>query len=345
MLRRRPKLKRLKDQTIVITGASSGIGLATARLAAQRGARVVLSSRNEADLRRVTDEITSAGGRATFVVADVSNPDELDAVAAAAVAEFGHIDTWINNAGISVYGKLDEVPLEDKRRVFDVNFWGMVHGCRTALRYLRTRGGVIINIGSIASDIALPLQGIYSASKHAVRGYTDALRMEIEHDRMPVAVTLIKPAAIDTPYVEHARNYMDAAPTLPPPVYAPEVVARAILRCAEKPMREVIVGGAGRAFTLLGNISPRLTDKYMQRAMFIQQKDYEARNRTMDSLYAPKRDGREQGPYDGYVMQTSAYTGAAMSGTFRAMALIAAAAVFAAGARRVSGSASPQPPG
>ena len=334
MQRSRPKLKKLHQQTIVITGASSGIGLATAQLAARGGARVVLSSRNEQVLRRITNEITAAGGRAIFAVADVANPAELDRVAEAAVDAFGGIDTWVNNAGISIYGKLTEVPMEDKKRLFDVNFWGVVNGCRTAVRRMRDHGGVIVNIGSIVSDQAFPLQGIYVASKHAVQGYTNALRMELEHDRLPIAVSLVKPSAIDTPYLEHARNYMDAAPSFPPPVYAPEVVARTILRCAEKPVRDITVGGGGRMMTLIGALAPRTTDRYFEHTMFEQQKDYEGRNRTMDSLYAPKRDGRTTGPYDGRVMQSSAYTRAAMSDVTRVLPWFAAAAVIAATVRR-----------
>jgi short-subunit dehydrogenase len=335
MLRRRFRPKKLSDQTIVITGASSGIGLATAQMAAQRGARVVLTSRNKDELERVTREITAAGGRAVYKVADVANPDEVDAVAVEALRAFGVIDTWVNNAGISIYGKLTSVPMADKKRLFDVNFWGVVNGCRTAVRHLAAGGGTIINIGSIVSDRAIPLQGIYSASKHAVRGYTSALRMELEHDRVPVAVSLVKPSAIDTPYLEHARNYMEAAPSFPPPVYAPEVVARTILQCAERPVRDITVGGGGRMMTLMGAVAPGLTDKYMQRAMFAQQKDPDGRNRTMDSLYRPKRDGRRTGPYAGHVMQSSAYTGAMMSSVARALPWLAAAAVFAAGVRRV----------
>ena len=133
---------------------------------------------------------------------------------------------------------------------------------------MKDRGGVLINIGSEVSDIAIPLQGIYSASKHAVLGYTDALRMELEHDKIPISVTLVKPSAINTPYVEHARNYMDEAPTLPPPIYGPEVVADAILRCAVKRVREVTVGGGGRATAVLGMVAPRTMDLYMERAMF-----------------------------------------------------------------------------
>jgi NAD(P)-dependent dehydrogenase (short-subunit alcohol dehydrogenase family) len=333
MLNRSPKLKRLRDQTIVITGASSGIGLATARMAAERGARVVLSSRNEEDLRHACDQICGAGGRAIYVVADVADPAAMDRVGETAVREFGGFDTWVNNAGVSVYGKLTEMPIEDKRRLFDTNFWGVVYGCRTAVKHLRSTGGVIINIGSIVSDRAVPLQGIYSASKHAVQGYTDALRMELEHDGLPVWVTLVKPAAIDTPYVEHARNYMDKAPALPPPVYAPEVVAETILRCAEKRVREITVGGAGRMMTVMGMVAPRTTDIYMESAMFEQQKDPERPRRQAGSLYAPKDDGRTRGPYRGHVMHSSVYTRAMLSDVGRALPFIAAGLAIAAGVR------------
>jgi NAD(P)-dependent dehydrogenase (short-subunit alcohol dehydrogenase family) len=336
MLNRSPKLKRLRDQTIVITGASSGIGLATARMAAERGARVVLSSRNEEDLRHACDQICGAGGRAIYVVADVADPAAMDRVGETAVREFGGFDTWVNNAGVSVYGKLTEMPIEDKRRLFDTNFWGVVYGCRTAVKHLRSTGGVIINIGSIVSDRAVPLQGIYSASKHAVQGYTDALRMELEHDGLPVWVTLVKPAAIDTPYVEHARNYMDKAPALPPPVYAPEVVAETILRCAEKRVREITVGGAGRMMTVMGMVAPRTTDIYMESAMFEQQKDPERPRRQAGSLYAPKDDGRTRGPYRGHVMQSSVYTRAMLSDVGRALPFIAAGLAIAAGVRSLN---------
>jgi short-subunit dehydrogenase len=336
MLRRGWKPKRLRDQVIVITGASSGIGLATARMAARRGARIVLTSRNESDLGRAAEDINMHGGRAIHVVADVAVTEDLDRVAAAAIAEFGGFDTWVNNAGVSIYGRLTDVPMEDKRRLFDTNFWGVVNGCRVAVRHFSRRGGgTIINIGSVVSDLAIPLQGMYSASKHAVRGYTDALRMELEHDRLPITVTLVKPASINTPFVDHARNYMADAPTLPPPVYAPEVVARAILRCAERRIREVTVGGGGRAQTALGHFAPRATDIYMERALYRQQKDPTRSTPAVDSLYAPAQDGDADGPYSGHVMRSSLYTRAVMSDAARAMPFLAAAAVFAAGLSRL----------
>jgi short-subunit dehydrogenase len=250
------------------------------------------------------------------------------------VAEFGGFDTWVNNAGVSIYGKLTDVPMEDKKRLFDTNFWGVVNGCRVAVRHFTRRGGTIINIGSVVSDRAIPLQGMYSASKHAVRGYTDALRMELEHDRLPITVPLVKPASINTPFVDHARNYMADAPTLPPPVYAPEVVADAILRCAERRIREITVGGGGRALTAFGQLAPRTMDKYMERTMFSQQKDPDRSVASVDSLYSPTRDGDASGPYDGHVMRSSLYTRAVMSDVTRALPFVAAGAVFAAGLKR-----------
>ncbi len=330
-----PKLKRIKDQVIVITGASSGIGLSTARMAAKRGARVVLTARNDADLRSVTDEIRAGGARAIAVTADVANEADMDRVADAAVREFGTIDTWVNNAGLSIYGKLIDIPLQDKRRLFDVNFWGVVHGCRTAVRVLKQHGGALINIGSEVSDRAIPLQGIYSASKHAVAGYTDALRMELEHDGLPISVTLVKPSATNTPFPEHARNYMEeGVPALPPPIYAPEVVADAILKCAEKPIREVQVGGSGKVHVLMGRLAPRLTDRYMERAMFDQQKTRDRTQPREGSLERPQRDGRERGPYRGRVLKSSAYTKAVLSDLTRVAPIVAAGLALAATARR-----------
>ena len=240
------RLKPLSDQVIVITGASSGIGLATAEMAADAGARVILSSRNEEDLLHAVNRIRQNGGRAFHIVADVADSEAVEAIGALAIEQFGALDTWVNTAGVGMYGKLTESPLRDERRLFEVDFWGVVHGCRTAVRHLRDGGGAIINVGSVASDRTAPLVGIYFAAKHAVKGYTDALRMELEYEGLPISVALVKPASIDTPFIEHGRSQMNAEPEFSPPVYPPEEVARAILKCAEYPMRDVLVGGATR---------------------------------------------------------------------------------------------------
>src|SRR5690349_9696061 len=150
------KLKRLDKQVIVITGASSGIGLATAEMAVRRGARVVLAARSDEELRDICERLNRKGRRATHIAADVADDAQVQRIADHAVAEFGGFDTWVNNAGISIYGKLVDVPMAEKRRVFETNFWGVVYGCKAAVKHLRERGGCIINIGSEVSDIVVP---------------------------------------------------------------------------------------------------------------------------------------------------------------------------------------------
>jgi NAD(P)-dependent dehydrogenase (short-subunit alcohol dehydrogenase family) len=319
----------LHEQVMVITGASSGIGLATARLAASKGARVVVAAREASELQTLVDEIRNDGGQAIAVPTDVADAAAVDRLAEAAIGAFGHIDTWVNNAGVSMYGRLIDQPLEDKRRLFDTNFWGVVHGCRSAIRQMRTRGGTIINVGSMVSDRAAPLQGAYNASKHAVKGYTDTLRMELEHDGIPIAVTLVKPAAIDTPFFEHARSYMTEEPAPPPPVYAAETVARAICTCAERPVRDITVGGAGRVISVMGMLAPRTTDAYMKATMFSQQKS-DRPNDHRDGLEAASGEGRVSGDYEGHVMQSSAYTRAMLSDVGRVLPLAVAGAAIAA---------------
>ena len=307
------QLKKLNEQVIVITGASSGIGLVTARMAAKAGARLVLAARSEEALRQLTDEIKDAGGEAIFVVADVGREEDVREIADAALHRFGGFNTWVNNAGVSIYGKLSEVPVEDLRHLFETNFWGVVYGSLAAARHLRGRGGAIINIGSTLSDRAIPIQGMYSASKHAVKGFTDALRMELEADGAPVSVTLIKPGAIDTPYPHHAKNYMEAEPTVPPPVYAPEVVAEAILHCAEHPERDVFAGGGGKAISMTEKYAPRLTDKVMEWTMTEMQKsDEPPRPREDNGLDRPSGQLEERGGGHAYVAETSLYTKASL---------------------------------
>ena len=301
------KLKKLSDQVIVITGASSGIGLVTARMAAKRGARLILNARNADALERLCDEINQKGEQAVPVAGDVGSFDDVHKIANEAIRRFGGFDTWVNNAGVSIYGRMLDQSLDDQRRLFDTNYWGVVHGSMVACAHLRNNGGALINIGSVLSDVAIPIQGTYCATKHAVKGYTDALRLELEEEGAPISVTLIKPSTIDTPYIDHAKNLMPVEPLNPPPVYAPEPVAEAILHCAEYPERDVIVGGAGKVLAEAGHYAPRMTDKVLASMMFdVQQSDRP--NNRRDSLYAPSNDGKERGGYPGHVAESSIYT-------------------------------------
>ncbi|HYE61084.1 MAG TPA: SDR family oxidoreductase [Phycisphaerales bacterium] len=320
------KLKKLDQQVIVITGGTSGIGLVTARLAAKKGAKLVIAARNEQALRELQDELASSGTDAVCVLADVANEHEVERIAATATEAYGGFDTWINNAGVSVYGRLEDVPAEDHRRLFETNFWGLVYGSLTAAKLLKQRGGAIINIGSVLSDRAIPLQGMYSASKHAVKGFTDALRMELEEEGSPVSVTLIKPSAIDTPYTKHAKNYMDSEPKNPAPVYAPEVVARTILYCCENPQRDVTVGAGGKILSTIGAVAPRLTDKVMEGMFFQGQKRSEPNRGDQDSLHEPSgRDLEERGEYPGHVSESSLYTAMRLHPLMASVAVLGAA--------------------
>jgi NAD(P)-dependent dehydrogenase (short-subunit alcohol dehydrogenase family) len=322
------ELKPIKDQVVVITGASSGIGLATAFEAARRGAKVVLASRDEADIHAAADRITRDGGRAVAVVADVADQAAMEALAEQAVVAFDRIDTWVNNAGVSIYGRLEEVPLDDARRLFETNYWGVVHGSLAALPHLKLHGGALINLGSELSETAMPLQGHYAASKAAVKNFTDTLRMELHKEGAPVSVTLIQPAAIDTPYPEHAMNYLGVEPKHVPPVYAPEIVADAILECAQSPHRNVRVGGAAKLFTAMEKIAPAVGDRFKERTAFDGSRT-EWAPKDDDTLYAPRPgDGRVRGNYPGHVMKRSFYTTAALNPvkTLLGMAAIAGVA-------------------
>lgn len=307
----RPTLKPLTQQVMVITGASSGIGLNTARAAARQGARLVLVSRDAAALETLADELRQQGHDAIAVAADVGVEADVQHVATRALAHFGQFDTWVNNAGVSLFGLLDQPTMEENRRLFDTNFWGVVHGALTARKHLREHGGAIITVGSMLSDLSVPLQGMYCASKHAVKGFIDALRMESQHAGEPVSFTLVKPASVNSMLTRHARNYMAMMPDLPPPVYAPRVVAEAILHAAQHPVRDIFAGEPAVAGSSLARLAPGITDMVTRSlAVGLQQKNERDRREHSGNLFASAGNGAllESEERTGPTFQYSPYT-------------------------------------
>lgn len=303
---------------------------------------MVLASRNGDAMNTIEQEInaTAGDGAAIHVLADVGRREDVQRIADTAIERFGGFDTWVNNAGVTIYGYIEEIADEDHHRLFQTNFWGVVYGSLVAVRHLKLRGGALVNIGSVASDSAIPLQGMYSASKHAIKGFTDALRMELEAESAPVSVTLIKPTSIDTPYPQHAKNYMTQEPKLPPPVYAPEEVARAILYAATHQKREIYIGSGARAMTGMGRMMPQVMDRAGQMMVKFQQRNEPPRD-PVGALHQPGVDGRIRGDHPGHVMERSVYTRAslnpAVTGALFAAAGVAAATLLRSNRRRPPG--------
>jgi len=268
----------------------------------------LLVARNEDALRTLRDELRAGGGQAEYAVADVADRAQVEAAAAKAHAVFGGFDTWVNDAGAFVYGALDDVPLEDQRRVFDVVYWGVVHGTLVAAETLKRSGGAIVNVGSVLGEFAIPFQGAYCAAKFAVKGFTEAFRRESESGRLPISVSLIKPAAIDTLFMEHARNRIGSPGTRnPPPAYHPHLVARAIVHACGHPVRDLVVGGAGGLSLVVANrMAPRLMDWTFARAgRFTQTSQDSGVPARRDSLYEPREDLAERSSLHPFTRKTS----------------------------------------
>lgn len=306
------KLKKLNEQVMVITGATSGIGLATARMAADGGAHLVLAARDADALDTLALELRQRGADVATVAADVGNPADVAHIGQVAMERFGRVDTWVNNAGISVYGKNEAVALEDMRKVMQTNFWGVVHGSLEAVKLMKGRGGgAIVNLGSEVSDRSVPLQGTYSASKHAIKAFTESLRMELHKEDAGISLTVIKPSAIATPFANHAKSYMEHEPDLPAPNYAPELVAQAIVHAAQVPERDLYVGGHAKLTSMAGYLMPRAVDRFMTRTMFSrQQSDQPNSSARRDALHAPDAayELRQRNDSDHRVVERSPYT-------------------------------------
>jgi NAD(P)-dependent dehydrogenase (short-subunit alcohol dehydrogenase family) len=258
-------LKPIREQAVVVTGASSGIGRATALKFAREGARTVLAARDAQALSDLESLIRSEGGQALAVPTDVAEWPQVEHLAKRAAESFGRIDTWVNNAAVSDYGAFEQIPLEEFRRVMDVNFFGQLHGCRAALPYLKQQDrGALICVGSALADRAVQMQSAYCSAKHAVKAMTESLRVELAEAGSGVQVTLIKPASINTPLFDQAATHMGVKPKPMAPVYEPEIVANAIVYCAEHRTREMSVGGASKLLTGLEAFAGPALDWWMK---------------------------------------------------------------------------------
>ena len=238
-------------RVVVITGASSGIGLATALAFAARGDRVVLSARSEDSLCRAEADCRVAGAAGTLVVvADVLDEAAVSSVCARAVAEFGQVDVWVHAAAVIAYGRFEDVPSEVFKRVVDTGVHGTVHAARAALAQFRTQDrGTLIIVGSLLGEIATPYMGSYVTGKWAVRGLARVLAVETRRDR-DIHVCIVSPGAVNTPVYAQSATYAGHTGRPPPPVDPPEKVARAIVRCADNPRARVSVGLANRVARL-----------------------------------------------------------------------------------------------
>ena len=256
--------KPLNEQVVVITGASQGIGRETALQMATAGATLVLAARNEEALGELTRQVERVGGTAVAVVTDVAEYDQVERLAQRAIERFGRIDTWVNNAAVSIYATVEQLEPDEMERLIRVNLLGQMFGARAAIPHMKRQGGgTIVNVGSALSDRAVPLQSAYVASKHGVAGFSEALRLEMQHEETGIEVVLIMPSSINTPLFSFARSRMGEQPMPVPPVYEPRVVAEAICHAAEHGGREIVVGGWGKLLTVAQSLSPSLLDRYM----------------------------------------------------------------------------------
>jgi short-subunit dehydrogenase len=283
-----------KNRVVVITGASSGIGRATALRFARTGASLVLASRREQALRELAAECERLGAQGVAVVpTDTSDQDAVQALAAAATERFGRIDVWVNNAAVGVFSPFLDIPLDDFRRVIDVNLMGYVYGSRAALEVMRKQDkGVLINVSSVVGEIPQPYTSAYGMSKAAVRSLGVSLRSELLLQKgKGIKVSTIMPAATDTPFFRHAANYTGRPVLAMPPVYSADKVARTIVNAAAVPRREVAVGAASKSMVRQHRKTPKAVE--IQLAMQTE-KGHLGRERGVDptqgTLYSPDTD-------------------------------------------------------
>lgn len=303
--------KPLNQQVIVITGASQGIGRETALQLATKGASLVLAARNDEALAELARQVERLGGQAETVVTDVAEHEQVERLAQRAIDRFGRIDTWVNNAAVSIYATVEQMEPEEMERLVRVNLLGQMYGARAAIPHLKRQGGgTIVNVGSALSERAVPLQSAYVASKHGIQGFSEALRLELMHEQTGIDVVLILPSSMNTPLFNFARSKMGVQPMPVPPVYEPRAVAEAICHAAEHGGREIVVGGWGKLLTVGQWLSPSLLDRYMlQGARAWKQQKTDRPDDARDNLFEPSTGpGATTGDFGQGSKSTSLYT-------------------------------------
>ncbi|MFF7970011.1 SDR family oxidoreductase [Streptomyces sp. NPDC007905] len=290
--------------TVVITGASAGIGRATARLYGRRGADVVLVARGRGGLESAADEVAALGGRPLVQTADVADPAQMEAVAEAAEKEFGPIDLWINCAFSSVFAPFDEIGAEEYKRITDVTYLGFVNGTRAALRRMLPRDrGTIVQVGSALGERSIPLQSAYCGAKHAINGFTSALRVELLHRGSNVHVTVAQMPAVNTPQFDWVRSRLSKHPMPVPPIYQPEVAARGVAYAADHPRRKQYYIGATTVATIWANrLAPALLDRYLARTGFDSQQTDRIPPTGVGNLFEPadREPAEDQGAHGSF---------------------------------------------
>ncbi len=291
------KLKKIAEQVVVVVGASSGLGRATALKFAEHGARVVVAARGEHGLETLVQEIGS--DRALACVADVCDPEQMRLLAETAQRHFGRIDTWVHNAGIYFVAPFESIRPEEFRRVIEVDLLGCAYSVMAALPQLRrSNGGSLICVTSVEGRCAFPLHAPYAAAKHGVIGMLDALRVELLNEKVPISVTNIMPGAIDTPLFSNGRSKIGVRPGAPCTIYEPDLVADAILYAAEHPVRDLVVGGSGVFYSTARQLAPALSDYLMLGSIPQQLSSNEERNdSSIDNWYTSVDDYRIHGDY------------------------------------------------
>jgi NAD(P)-dependent dehydrogenase (short-subunit alcohol dehydrogenase family) len=283
------QLKPINQQVVAVVGASSGIGRETALQFAARGAKLVVSARGKAGLETLVEEIRAQGGEVVAVPADVSNFEQVQAIANKAVEQYGRLDTWVHAAATGILARFDQITPEEFKRVIDVNLMGQVYGAMAALPHLKREGrGALIHISSMEGRRSLPLQSPYCSAKHGVEGFLESLRVELQHEGLPISVTSIKPAVVNTPYYNKVRTKLGVKPTGIPPYYEPSLVADAILYVAEHPTRDFIVGDVGKVLDVLQRLSPKLVDNLLLLIGFQGQRTNEPKSEDApDNVFEP----------------------------------------------------------